>query len=76
MADKASDKPEGEGDRAAAERYNQDQREFVKSGKVDQAAAEAGRQSEKAGRQAEKAAGARAKEHDTRENRDHKKPAS
>ncbi len=34
-------KNEGEGNRTAARQYNKDQREFVKSGRVDRAASEA-----------------------------------
>jgi len=34
-------KNEGEGNKTAARQYNKDQREFVKSGRVDQAAEEA-----------------------------------
>lgn len=34
-------KNEGEGNKTAARQYNRDQREFVKSGRVDQAAEEA-----------------------------------
>lgn len=60
---------QGEGDRESARRFNQDQQEFVKSGRVDEAARQA-----KEDPEAERKARARAKEFDPEENRDYSKP--
>ena len=67
-------KNQGEGDREAARRYNQDQKEFVQSGKVDAAAEQAKGQDPAEAEAAEKAGKARAKEFDPEESRDHRKP--
>ena len=47
----AHGKNQGEGDREAARRYNQDQREFVQSGQVDAAAEQATGDAEAVGAQ-------------------------
>lgn len=70
----ASDKNQGEGDREAARRYNQDQQQFVQSGKVDQAAEQAKGQDPAEAEAAEKAGKAKAKEFDPEESRDYSKP--
>lgn len=60
---------QGEGDRDAARRYNEDTEKFVKSGKVDKAADKAKEDSaaEQKGRE-------RAKEFDPQVHRDYSKP--
>ncbi|MGD8307797.1 MAG: hypothetical protein PVG98_00050 [Chromatiales bacterium] len=65
---------QGEGDRESAERYNEDTREFVESGKVDEAAREAGDQAPAEGEKAEKAGRERAKEVDPAVHRSYDKP--
>ena len=70
----AGGKNQGEGDRDAARRYNQDQREFVESGKVKQAAEQAKGQDPAEAEAAEKAGKERAKELDPAEKRDYRKP--
>ena len=70
----AHGKNQGEGDREAARRYNQDQREFVQSGKVDAAAEQAKGQDQAEADAAEKAGKSRAKEFDPAESRDYRKP--
>ena len=70
----ADGKNQGEGDREAARRYNQDQREFVQSGKVDAAAEQANGQDPAEADAAEKAGKARAKEFDPAESSDYGKP--
>ena len=65
---------QGEGDREAARRYNEDQREFVQSGKVDEAARKAAGQDPREAKSAEQAGLDRAKELDPEESRDHSKP--
>ena len=62
-------KNQGEGDREAAERYIREQREFVKSGRVDKAAHEATPDPE-----AEREGRERAKEVDPEEHRDYSHP--
>lgn len=62
-------KNQGEGDKESAKRYNQDQQEFVKSGRVDDAAREAADDPE-----AERKARERAKELDPEENRHYDRP--
>ena len=66
---------QGEGDREAARRYNEDQRGFVESGKVDEAARKAAGQDPAEAKKAEQAGRERAKEFDPEESRDHSKPA-
>ena len=75
-ADKApaGGKNQGEGDREAARRYNQDQREFVESGKVQQAAEQAAGQDPAEAEAAEEAGKQRAREFDPAETRDYRKP--
>ena len=65
---------QGEGDREAARRYNEDQRQFVQSGKVGQAAEQAKGQDPAEAEAAEKAGKGRAKEFDPEESRDYRKP--
>ncbi|HEY8553990.1 MAG TPA: hypothetical protein VIL43_05565 [Burkholderiales bacterium] len=60
---------QGEGGRESARRYNEDQRKFAKSGKVEHAAHEA-----KADPEAERKGRARAKELDPAVHRDYTKP--
>lgn len=69
-------KNQGEGDRASARKYNEDTRDFVKSGEVDSKAEAAkkaveGKEADKL-KQAEKAGKAKAKETDPAVTRDHK----
>ncbi len=68
------DKNQGEGDREAARRYNEDQREFVQSGKVGAAAEQAKGQDPAEAKAAEEAGKARAKGFDPEELRDSKQP--
>lgn len=67
---------EGEGNRTAAKEYNEETQEFVRSGQVDKAAAEAKRAMNSAeGKELDAAhdkAAAHAKEHDPEETRDYK----
>ncbi len=65
---------QGEGDREAAKRYSEETREFVDSGKVDEAAQRAKEQDPAEGEAAEKAGRERAKEVDPAVHRDHRKP--
>lgn len=64
---------QGEGDRKSAERYNKETQEFVKSGKVDEAARKAAGQSAEEAERAEKAGRERAKEEDPEVHRDYRK---
>ena len=75
MSKKTIEDLQGEGDREAAERYNEATKEFVESGKVEEAAAEAGEQSEEEGTSAREKAAKRAKDLDPLEQRDFDKPA-
>ena len=72
----SDDKPrnQGEGDRESARRYNKDTREYVESGKVDEAAREAGDQDPSEAESAERAGEERAKEVDPAVHRDYEKP--
>lgn len=73
--EKATDtRIQGEGDRESARRYNQDTREFVESGRVEEAAARAGDQDPKEAERAEKAGAEKAKEKDPAVHRDYQKP--
>lgn len=65
---------QGEGDREAARRYNEDQQQFVQSGKVDEAARKAAGQDPDEAGKAEQAGRDRAKEFDPEETRDYTKP--
>lgn len=64
---------QGEGDRAAAKRYNEQTQEFVESGKVEQAARKAADQDPEESRRSEDAGKARAKEEDPALQRDYSK---
>jgi hypothetical protein len=72
MADKP--KVQGEGDRESAKRYNKDTREFVESGKVDEAARKAGEGDKEEMERAEKVGEDRAKEFDPAVSREYSKP--
>ena len=65
---------EGEGNRTAARRYNEDQQEFVQSGKVEQAAEDAKGQDPAEAEAAEKAGKERAKGFDPEEKPGYHKP--
>lgn len=64
---------QGEGDRKSAERYNQETQEFVKAGKVDEAAKKAAGQDPDEAERAEKAGRERAKEEDPEVQRNYTK---
>lgn len=72
----SDDKPrnQGEGDRESARRYNEDTREYVESGKVDEAARDAGDQDPGEAESAERAGRERAREVDPAVHRDYDKP--
>jgi hypothetical protein len=72
MSDTSRDQNQGEGNREAAEEYNQEQHEFVESGKVDEAP-DPSAQSEEEGRRAEEEGKSRAKEFDPELERDYSK---
>lgn len=77
MADDATKRNEGEGSRTAARKFNKDENEFAKSGKVDKAAEDAkkaveGTEGDKL-REAEKEGRAHAKETDPAVKRDYDK---
>ena len=65
---------QGEGDRESAKRYNRNTQEFVKSGKVEDAARRAGDADPKELEKAEKAGKEHAKELDPSVERDYSKP--
>jgi hypothetical protein len=65
---------QGEGDRESAERYNQSTRDFVKSGKVEEAARKAGEGDKQDMARAEQAGKERAKELDPAVQRDYSRP--
>lgn len=65
---------QGEGDRESAKRYNRSAQEFVKSGKVEEAARKAGDGDREDMEQAEKAGKSRAREFDPAVNRDYSRP--
>ncbi len=69
------DKNQGEGDRESARRFNRNARDFVESGKVEDAARRAGESDKEEGEQAEKVGRERAKEFDPAVTRDHSKPS-
>lgn len=74
MSDK--NRNQGEGDREAAKRYNENTRKFVKSGRVDKAARDAANMNDeerRAAEQAEQAGKRRAKELDPEDKRDYSK---
>lgn len=64
---------QGEGDRKAAERYNQETQDFVKSGKVQEAVKKAAGQSPEEAERAEQAGRERAKEEDPEVHRNYRK---
>jgi hypothetical protein len=67
-------KIQGEGDHEAAERYDEATRDFVESGKVDEAAERAKGQDPDEARDAERSGRERAKEQDPAVHRDYRKP--
>jgi hypothetical protein len=73
----AEQKNEGEGNKTAARRYNEETQRFVVAGKVDKAAQEAAAAMEGSERaeleRARKDAAGHAKEHDPEEQRDYRK---
>lgn len=74
---KAEQPNEGEGSRSAARAYNKDQQEFVKEGRVGEAARAARKAVEEQDgdlEAAEREGKAHAAEHDSEEVRDYKKP--
>lgn len=68
------DENQGEGDREAAEHYNEATREFVESGKVDEAAERAAGQDPQEARESEHRGKERAREEDPALHRDYDKP--
>ena len=76
MSDKTEKRSEmqGEGDKEAAREYNEATRQFVESGKVEEAAERAGGQDADEAEQAEQAGLERAKEKDPAVHRDYQKP--
>jgi hypothetical protein len=66
---------QGEGDKEAAREYNEATREFVESGKVEEAAKRAADQDPTEAERAEEAGLERAKEKDPSVHRDYHKPA-
>jgi hypothetical protein len=69
-----SKKGGGEGDREADRHYRERTEEFVKSGKVEEAAKRAGDQDPEEARRAEEEGRKRAKEDDPEVHRDYRKP--
>jgi hypothetical protein len=65
---------QGEGDKEAAREYNEATREFVESGKVDEAAERARGQDPREAERAEREGEERAKEKDPAVRRDYRKP--
>lgn len=65
---------QGEGDRESARRYNEATRDFVKSGKVDEAARRAADQDPEEARRSEQKGRERAKEVDPAVHREYDKP--
>ena len=65
---------QGEGDRESAKRYNEGVQDFVKSGKVEEAARKAGDADPQEMEQAEQAGKERAKEFDPAVKRDYASP--
>ena len=66
--------PKGEGDRQADRHYREKTREFVESGKVDEAAEKARDQDPEEAKKAEEAGRKRAKEVDPEVHRDYDEP--
>ena len=69
-----ADSNQGEGDRESARHYNEATQEFVESGKVEDAAEQAGEQDPGEARRSEEAGSERAREVDPAVHRDYKKP--
>jgi len=67
-------KNQGEGDRESAERYNEATREFVESGKVEEASEQAAGQDPREAESSERAGRERAKEEDPAIHREYGKP--
>ena len=65
---------QGEGDKEAARHYDEKTREFVESGKVDEAAEKAKGQDPKEAEEAERAGKGRAREQDPAVHREYDKP--
>jgi hypothetical protein len=65
---------QGEGNREAAREYNEQTREFVRSGKVEDAARQAGEQDPEEARQSEREGLEHAKEEDPEVSRDYGQP--
>lgn len=65
---------QGEGDREAAEHYNEATREFVQSGKVEKAAERAAEQDPQEARRSEREGREHVQEEDPAVHRDYKKP--
>lgn len=76
MRDKTAEKPDvqGEGNKEAAREYNEKTREFVESGKVEEAAEKARNQDATEAEKAEEAGRERAGEQDPAVHRDYDKP--
>jgi hypothetical protein len=72
MADEQD--PKGEGNREADRHYRERTREFVESGKVDEAAEKARKQDPKEGEEAEEKGRERAREVDPEVHREYDKP--
>lgn len=72
--EKDKENPKGEGDREADRRYRERTREFVESGRVDEAAEEARKKSGRADREAEEKGRSRAREEDPEVRRKYDKP--
>ncbi len=72
--DKKQQDNQGEGNREAAREYNEETREFVESGKVDEAAEKASEQDPGEAEAAERAGEERAREKDPEVVRDYRKP--
>ncbi len=65
---------QGEGDRESAERYNEATREFVESGKVEEASERVAGQDPREAESSERAGRERAKEEDPALHREYEKP--
>lgn len=70
------EKIQGEGDRESARRYNEKTREYVKSGKVGEAARRAGEQNREEAAESEHRGRERAREVDPAVHREYRKPDS
>ncbi len=65
---------QGEGDREAARAYNEATQDYVRSGKVEEAARRAGKQDPEEAEHSEEEGRARAKEEDPEVRRDYRQP--